>query len=102
VSIHIHHRHTRIPHTLVASDIYVRTRHAWYILEDPSEKYRAEYSRFWRSVRIAQVSLAYAQEHIDEGFEEFTHYLENQFSRESRLIIGRAITRDDFDFAVGL
>lgn len=83
-------------------DIYIRTCHAWYILEEPSKEYRTEYSRFWRSTRIPQVAVAYAQERIGDGTDEFGNYLQNQFSRESKLIINRALTHDDLHLMVSL
>ncbi|KAG8795276.1 hypothetical protein FRC16_010154, partial [Serendipita sp. 398] len=79
-------------------DMYIRTQSAWYLLETPSAVYRKIFSKFWRLHRIPQLAVEFATKSPQDGLLEFKSSLVRV--NDAKLVIGRALTDDDVDFAI--
>lgn len=78
------------------AEMYIRTDHAWYILEEPFDHYRHEFVRFWRPHRLSQAVVDYALKRPNNGVMQFKENL-FQLSEEAKIMIGRDLTENDFD-----
>lgn len=81
--------------------MYIRTKLAWYLLEEPSEFYRKAFASFWVPHRLSQSIADFALKHPDQPYEQFSDSLAN-LSVESLKMVGRVITADDVDLRVCL
>ncbi|KAK7693946.1 hypothetical protein QCA50_003520 [Cerrena zonata] len=80
--------------------IYISTEHAWYILGTPSEVYSPFFRSFWVHHRIFHLAITLALDNESLTQASFVSYLEapeQQFNLLADRIIGRPLTRTDFD-----
>lgn len=57
--------------------IYLRTKHAWYILEIPSSHYRPLYANFWVKHSLAHLCVSAALQDEDITYDGFVSLLES-------------------------
>ncbi|KAG6862076.1 hypothetical protein C0995_007206 [Termitomyces sp. Mi166 len=85
------------------SKMYIRTKHAWYILHMPSEEYRRFFISFWIKHRVMHLLLNTVIRDRQTSYDEFIALLSDiegdGFAREEALaslqMLGRVLTEAD-------
>ncbi|KIM26988.1 hypothetical protein M408DRAFT_25007 [Serendipita vermifera MAFF 305830] len=78
------------------ADMYIRTKSAWYLLEEPSDSYRKTFTRFWIPHRLSQAMADYALKASENPYKMFCESIHTLIP-ESTIVIGRQITVNDLD-----
>ncbi|KAH6918476.1 S-adenosyl-L-methionine-dependent methyltransferase [Coprinopsis sp. MPI-PUGE-AT-0042] len=76
--------------------IYIRTKHAWYILEDPSKKYRDYFKALWARCRLVHVFLKTAQSNFKLLYPEFQEDINKYDGKVDGLVSTFSILRRQF------
>jgi DNA (cytosine-5)-methyltransferase 1 len=82
--------------------IYIRTKHAWYILGMPSLQYSPHFTPFWKPHRITHLLLSAVLADPAVEIDNFCEMLAGLDKEDDKVataedILGRAFSEDDFD-----
>lgn len=78
------------------SNIYIRTKHAWYILEDPSKKYRDYFRPLWTRCRLTHVFLKTAQSNFKLAYPDFRKDIARYDGKVDGLVSTYSVLRREF------